>query len=110
VTAKAKSSNTANTESYAVKSGESLNAIASRYGLTAKELADINDMNAKAGLRRGQTILIPKQTMTYKVKSGDSLIRIANKYNMDVKELAQMNDMEPNAQLRLGSTLKVPNS
>lgn len=107
---KTKSSHSSNTESYAVKSGESLNAIASRYGLSTKDLADMNDMSAKAGLRRGQTIVVPKLTTTYKVKSGDSLIRIANKYNMDVKQLAQMNDLEPNASLRLGSTLKVPNS
>ncbi|WP_111892922.1 LysM peptidoglycan-binding domain-containing protein [Acinetobacter sp. MB5] len=110
VTTKVKSSDTANTESYAVKSGESLNAIARRYGLSTKDLADLNDMSAKAGLRLGQTILVPKLTTTYKVKSGDSLIRIANKYNMDVKQLAQMNNIEPDAQLRLGTTLQVPNS
>ncbi|MFT4020218.1 MAG: LysM peptidoglycan-binding domain-containing protein, partial [Acinetobacter sp.] len=107
--ASSKSSYSGETESYVVQAGESLNALASRFGIATKTLADLNDLTTKASLRRGQSLKVPKQTTTYKVKSGDSLIRLASKYNIDVKQLAEMNGIEPNTQLRLGTTLKVPN-
>ena len=110
--ASAKSSSkasTKNTESYTVKSGESLNAIASRVGMSVQELAELNDLSARAGLQRGQTIRIPKTVTEYKVKSGDSLIRLASKYGIDTNELAEMNDMKSNASLRIGTVIKVPN-
>ena len=97
------------TQSYVVKSGESLNVIASRVGLSAQELAEINDLKPRAGLQRGQTIRIPKTVSEYKVKSGDSLIRLASKYGIDTSELAEMNDLKPTASLRIGSVIKVPN-
>ncbi len=97
------------TESYTVKSGESLNVIASRVGLSVQELADLNDLKSRAGLQRGQTIRIPKTVSDYKVKSGDSLIRIASKYGIETSALAEMNDLKPTASLRIGSVIKVPN-
>ncbi len=97
------------TESYTVKSGESLNVIASRVGLSVQELADLNDLKSRAGLQRGQTIRIPKTVSEYKVKSGDSLIRIASKYGIETNTLAEMNDLKPTASLRIGSVIKVPN-
>ena len=98
-----------NTEAYTVKAGDSLNAIASRTGIPVQQLAQLNDLNAKAGLQRGQQILVPKTVTEYKVRSGDSLIRLASKYNMDVSTLAEMNDLKPNSPLRLGAVIKVPN-
>ncbi|MBJ9952974.1 MULTISPECIES: LysM peptidoglycan-binding domain-containing protein [unclassified Acinetobacter] len=98
-----------NTESYAVKAGESLNVIASRVGLSVQELAELNDLSPRAGLQRGQSIRIPKTVTEYKVKSGDSLIRLASKFGIDTGALAEMNDLKPNASLRIGSIIKVPN-
>ena len=98
-----------NTEAYTVKAGDSLNAIASRTGVSVQQLAQMNDLNAKAGLQRGQQILVPKTITEYKVRSGDSLIRLAAKYNMEASALAEMNDLKPNSPLRLGTVIKVPN-
>lgn len=108
-TSLAKTGSNRNTESYSVKSGESLNVIANRVGLSVKDLADLNNLNMRAGLQRGQTIQIPKTVTEYKVKSGDSLIRLASRYGVDSNQLAEMNDMKPNAALRIGDTIKVPN-
>lgn len=49
-----------NTEKYTVKAGESLNAIASRAGISVRELAEMNALKANANLQRGQNIVIPK--------------------------------------------------
>ena len=100
---------TKNTQKYTVQSGESLHSIAGRVGLSVGELADLNNLSAKANLMRGQSIVIPKTTTEYKVKSGDSLIRLASKYGIDTNQLAEMNDLKPNSPLRIGSVLKVPN-
>ena len=99
-----------NTEGYTVKAGESLNLIASRNGLTVKELADLNGLSIKSSLQRGQTLQIPKTITEYKVKSGDSLIRLASRFGIDSSQLAEMNNLKPNASLRVGDTIKVPNS
>lgn len=100
---------TKNTESYTVKAGESLNAIASRIGMTTKDLADLNGLTTRSGLQRGQSILIPKTIRDYRIQSGDSLIRLANRFGIDTQQLAEMNDMKPNTSLRIGDTIKVPN-
>lgn len=109
VTSSRSSSSSKNTEAYTVKAGESLNAIASRLGLSAKELADLNGLSVRSGLQRGQTIQVPKTYTDYKVRGGDSLNRIANKFGVDVDQLAEMNGLKASAPLQIGVTIKVPN-
>ena len=97
------------TESYTVKSGESLNVIASRLGISVTDLAQLNNLSPRAGLRVSQTIQIPKLVTDYKVKRGDTLIGLASRYGLNSNELAEMNDLKPNTQLRIGDVIKVPN-
>ena len=97
------------TESYKVKSGESLNLIANRAGMSVSELAALNNLSARAGLQVGQTIQIPKLISQYTVKRGDTLIGLASRYGMDTSQLAELNDIKPNTQLRIGDVIKVPN-
>ena len=78
-------------------------------GVTTKELADLNDMNARSGLQRGQTLQVPKLVTEYKVRSGDSMIRIATRFGIETDQLADMNDLKSNASLQVGDILKVPN-
>ena len=98
-----------NTDAYTVKAGESLNAIANRTGVSVAELAAMNDLNPRSGLRVGQQIVIPKTVVEYKVKRGDTLIGLANRYGLESSKLAEMNDLQPNKQLRIGDVIKVPN-
>ena len=104
-----KSAPSKNTEKYTVKAGESLNSIASRFGLSGRELAELNDLKANASLQRGQSISVPKTVTEYKVKRGDTWIGLASKYGMDTSALAEMNDLTPSTQLRIGDVIKVPN-
>lgn len=105
----AKSNASKNTETYTVKSGESLNSIANRVGLSGRELAELNNLKANAGLQRGQSIVIPKTISEYKVKRGDTLIGLASKYGLETSALAEMNNLPPSTQLRIGTVIKVPN-
>ena len=97
------------TESYTVRSGESLTAISNRYGITNAELAGLNNISSRANLRVGQKLKVPKLTQSYQVKRGDSLIALARKYGVSTEELAEMNKLKSNAQLQLGQSLTVPN-
>ncbi len=97
-----------NTEKYSVKAGESLNSIASRFGMSGRELADLNDLKANASLQRGQSISVPKTVTEYKVKRGDTLIGLASRYGLETSALAEMNDLTPSTQLRIGDVIKVP--
>ena len=107
--ANTKSVSSKNTEKYTVKAGESLNSIASRLGMSGRELAELNDLKANTSLQRGQSISIPKTVTEYKVKRGDTLIGLASKYGMEINALAEMNDLTPKTQLRIGDVIKVPN-
>lgn len=109
VTAKPQANSGRATESYKVKSGESLNSIASRVGMSVSELAALNNLSARAGLQVGQSIQIPKLITQYTVKRGDTLIGLASRYGMDTSQLAELNDIKPNTQLRIGDVIKVPN-
>ena len=104
-----KSASSKATESYTVKSGESLIAIANRVGVPVTDLASLNNLSPRAGLRVGQTLQLPKLVTEYKVKRGDTLIGLASRYGMATNELAEMNELKPNTQLRIGDVIKVPN-
>ncbi len=97
------------TDSYTVKAGESLTAIANRSGVSVQELASLNGLSPTANLLVGQRIKIPKTTTTYTVKAGDGLISLARRYGISADELAKMNNLEPNTNLRIGQVLTVPN-
>lgn len=96
------------TENYTVQSGDSLNALARKYGVSVADLAATNNMATNAGLKRGQVIKVPKLTDTYTVKSGDNLNNVARRYGISASELAKMNNLDTNAGLKIGQKITVP--
>lgn len=44
---------------YSVKSGETINTIAARYGVSARDIAALNRISTNAKLRAGQTLKVP---------------------------------------------------
>jgi LysM repeat protein len=98
-----------NTESYKVKSGDGLIALARQFGVSVEDLAATNNIATNAQLQRGQTLKVPKATVSYTVGSGDSLIGLARKYGVSTQELADMNDIAADTMLQRGQRLTVPN-
>lgn len=99
---------------YIVKSGDSLWAIAKRYGITVEQLKKANNLTSNT-LSIGQKLIIPtnenikpSQDYTlYTVKSGDSLYSISKKYGLTINELMEYNNLGTTI-LRIGQTLKIP--
>ena len=101
------------TGEYVVKSGDTLYAIAQKYGTTVDNLKSINDLTTDS-LAIGQILKVPTESNgtdndTYTVKSGDTLYGIANKYNTTVDAIKDLNNLTSNT-LSIGQTLKIPSN
>jgi membrane-bound lytic murein transglycosylase D len=112
---------------HVVRKGDTLGAIASRYGSTVIELRQANNLRTNAILRIGQTILVPMSgvapskaamaarmsapvrsttTSVYTVRRGDTLYGIASRFNVSVEQLKRWNNL-PNSRLSIGKKLLV---
>lgn len=60
------SKTTAVANSYQIQSGDTLMAIAKRYGVTVEALTEANDMTAKTMIRAGDTLSLPKNAKAVK--------------------------------------------
>lgn len=104
-------STTTSTNTYTVKSGDSLYKIAQNYNTTVNELVNLNDLSSTA-LSIGQVLKIPSTTTTtntYTVKRGDSLYEIAQANNTTVTELMNLNNLSSTL-LSIGQVLKIPSA
>lgn len=115
--------------SYTVKKGDSLWALANRFGVSVQALAAANGMAKDAGLKIGQTLIVPENgkastfapvattvtapvslgesTQNYKVRPGDSLSKIAKKSGTTVAALRATNNLTSDT-IRVGQTLLIP--
>ncbi|MFN9568569.1 MAG: LysM peptidoglycan-binding domain-containing protein [Cyanobacteriota bacterium] len=95
-----------------VKSGDTLEGIAQRYGVSVAELKRVNSLKDADLLQVGQTLRLPvpprKGVVT--VKSGDTLESIAKAQHTTAAALQKANPgIQPN-NLKVGSTLRLPSS
>ena len=93
---------------YIVKSGDSLYSIAKKYGITVDALKNANGKTSNL-LSIGEILVIPttKTTRTYTVKAGDSLWKIATNYGVSVNALKQANVLSSDL-LSIGQVLVIP--
>ena len=103
-------STTDNENIYTVVKGDSLYAIANRYGITVQDIIDANNLSTTA-LSVGQRLIIPTSKQNdyeiYTVVAGDSLYSIANRYGVTVNSLKELNNLSSNT-LSIGQKLKIP--
>ncbi len=97
---------------YTVKAGDTLYAIANKYGMSVSELKALNNLTSNT-LSIGQKLVVSEGNAatldTYTVKAGDTLYSIANKYGFSVNELKELNNLTSNI-LSIGQVLNVSNS
>lgn len=97
--------------SYTVKSGDSLSAIATRYGMSYETLARLNNISDPNRIYVGQTLNLGTSGYTshhyaassssnggsYTIQAGDTLSAIAARYGMSYETLARLNNIsDPN--------------
>ncbi|MGR3765931.1 LysM peptidoglycan-binding domain-containing protein [Rossellomorea sp. NS-SX7] len=118
----AKNEQPSKTGTYKVKSGDTLFAIAKKYGTTVSSLKKLNNLKSDR-INVGQVLKVSgtasnpvksddktsAKTTTYKVKKGDTLSAIAKRYKTSVSSLKKLNNLK-NDKIYVGQTLKVSGS
>lgn len=104
------------TGTYVVKSGDTLGAIAARYGTTWQALQSLNGLSNPNYLYIGQTLKVtgqikgnntPTTQSIYYVRYGDTLSGIAYKYGVNVYTLARNNGISNINWIYPGQRLKI---
>jgi LysM repeat protein/GH25 family lysozyme M1 (1,4-beta-N-acetylmuramidase) len=108
---------TTSTSTYTVKSGDSLSAIAKRYGTTVNTLASINGIKNVNSLHIGQVLKIKGSakitTVTtttsryYIVKRGDVLSKIAKVNNTTVSKICALSGIKNPNKLSIGQKVRI---
>ncbi len=76
---------------YIVRSGDTIDAIAKRYGVSVQRLISDNDLDQSGRIVPGQALLILIPEVTYTVRPGDTLYSIAVNYGTTVDALIRNN-------------------
>jgi len=116
---------------YTVQAGDTLWAIAGRFGVTIQSLVEVNELSDPERLQAGQEIVIPtasdmatdepppqeaslgesgslESQREHTVTVGDSLWSIALRYATTVDEIATLNGLNPDEVLAVGQRLLIP--
>ncbi len=97
---------------YTVEAGDTLSAIARRYGVTVEEIMSANGLTDPNRIYVGDQLVIPRlddsgQTI-HTVQAGESLSIIARRYGVTVEALAAANGLSSPDSLSAGQRLIVP--
>ncbi len=98
-----------------VRSGESLWLIARRYGVSVREVQQMNSMGSSTIIRPGQRLTIEtgralpsnRRLSNYVVQQGDSLWTIARRQGVSMENLMRWNQLDANSILRIGQRLVI---
>lgn len=114
---------------HVVERGQTLGAIARRYGTTVRDIARLNEIRDAALIHPGDRLLIPMpaelaerarlreaesghyvppagyERVNYKVRRGDTLSGIARKLGVTLRHLRRVNNMQGNALIRPGDRI-----
>ncbi|MBZ0060177.1 murein transglycosylase D [Leclercia adecarboxylata] len=109
-----------NSRSYQVRTGDTLSGIASRLGVSTKDLQQWNKLRGSS-LKVGQNLTIGagnsaqrlannSDSITYRVQKGDSLSSIAKRHGVNIKDVMRWNSDTDNLQPGDRITLFVKNN
>ena len=112
--------------SHTVASGETVSAIAKRYGTTVSAIVSANGLDARAFIRVGQTLTVPGASGaaatpaaaapaapaatggSHTVASGETVSAIAKRYGTTVSAIVSANGLDARAFVRVGQALTIP--
>lgn len=102
-------SNVASITTYEVQSGDTIEMIAQRFGVSAKTIINNNTIPNTASLETGLKLkILPVDGVLYEVQSGDTLSSIAQEYDLDLDILERQNQRGGKVNLLAGSSIILP--
>lgn len=93
---------------YTVRPGDTLWAIARRYGTTVSAIAAENDIPNPSLIYPGQVFRIPVGDTLYTIRPGDTLWSLARRFGTTVEALASLNRIQNPNLIYAGRTLIIP--
>lgn len=92
---------------YVVKDGDTLESIASNFGLTTQTIRWANNMTGES-VSDGKSLVIPPVNgVIYTVRSGDTIASVAEAYNANKDRIVSYNNLELSG-LRPGAKIVIP--
>jgi membrane-bound lytic murein transglycosylase D len=86
-----------------VAAGETLTAIAKKYRVTPKAIADANNLESAMALNAGEKLIIPaiqpaaenkRRMVSYRVRKGDTFLGIADRFSVESEDLLKWNRLK----------------
>ncbi len=104
------------TTTYTVQRGDTLSAIARRYGVTTAQLMALNGISNPDRIYTGQVLKIPAGSAgapqgtgrTHVVQAGETLYQIATRYGVTAAAIQAANNLANPNQIRTGQVLIIP--
>ncbi|SEI71505.1 membrane-bound lytic murein transglycosylase D [Dyadobacter sp. SG02] len=111
---------TPGSEFHTVQSGQTYYSVSKAYGISIKELLELNNLSDSDRLKSGQKLRVkrgeggestaesqPSGSQTHTVAPGETLFRIAQNYHTSVDDIKKLNNMSGNS-VMVGQKLKIP--
>lgn len=99
-----------------VKHGDSFASIGEEFGVSARRLRKINDVDATYKLSQGERIFLDSKTSwwegenpTHIVKAGETMHSLSQTYALKLDALYKLNDMKPGTSIKPGQRIKLRN-
>lgn len=94
---------------YTVKPGDTLSAIAGKFGISQNTIFWANDLSSSSMIKLGQKLIIlPVSGVIYHVKKDDTLSGIAKTYKGDIEEIVAFNELSSEGDIFIGDILVIP--
>jgi membrane-bound lytic murein transglycosylase D len=86
-----------------VAAGETITAIAKKYRVTPKAIADANNLESTTALNTGEKLIIPaiqpaaenkRRMVSYRVRKGDTFLGIADRFSVESEDLLKWNRLK----------------
>ena len=109
---KAKSKKSGKKTTHVVKSGETLQGIASKYKISPGDLMRWNEIANPNRLYVGQKLVMygatsPLEKITVVIRRGDSLSKLAEKYGVSVADIQKWNNIANASKVRIGQKIVI---
>ncbi len=97
-------------KSYTVRSGDTIDKIARRFGLRQDTVISSNNLSSASSIRPGVVLRIPSlDGISHKVRAGESLSSVSRRYGIEITLIVDANDLDSGV-IGVGQSLFIPNA